>query len=213
MLLQEVAGVEEGASHEPRDPEDGLAAQLEALADEAWPYYAYGKNSIFAGGFHGNAILSKYPIQNWGNIDITIPPLHTRGCLHAEVVAPDHGVAFHLLSVHLGLWQTERRLQLSKLADYLSSHLAEQSSVLLAGDFNDWRENASKKLGARLGLDEAFLESNGKYARTFPSRWPMLALDRMYFRGMHVKRAIRITGAPWNQLSDHLPLLAEFQID
>src|SRR5439155_6325436 len=60
VLLQEVAGVTR--SSVPAKGGRITSFQLEAFADEIWPYYAYGRNAIFAGGFHGNAILSKYPI-------------------------------------------------------------------------------------------------------------------------------------------------------
>src|SRR5688572_14315277 len=39
-----------------------MADQFEFLADEVWDHYAYGKNAIYPGGDHGNAILSHYPI-------------------------------------------------------------------------------------------------------------------------------------------------------
>lgn len=210
LFLQEVAGTNLLAHHEMPDAQDLLASQLEALADEAWPYYAYGKNSIFSGGFHGNAILSKYPILHWGNLDMTIPPLHNRGCLHAEVELPGLKHPVHFLAVHLGLWQTERRLQIKRLSDYIRRKVPSHSPLLLAGDFNDWREIASKSLSRKLGLHEAFMTFSGRHARTFPAKYPVLSLDRIYFRDFQVKHAVRLSGRPWERLSDHLPLTAEF---
>ena len=43
--------------------------QFEFLADEVWHHHAYAKNAIYKSGHHGNAILSKYPIVEWENID------------------------------------------------------------------------------------------------------------------------------------------------
>src|SRR4051812_17705775 len=70
VLLQEVAGIQGAGSAREKAAAaksgGGLSSfQLEALADEIWPYYAYGRNAVFSGGFHGNAILSKYPIVRW----------------------------------------------------------------------------------------------------------------------------------------------------
>src|SRR4051794_13884797 len=56
VLLQEVAGVEGPRKKAERQADYVTPFQLEALADEIWPYSAYGRNSVFAGGFHGNAI-------------------------------------------------------------------------------------------------------------------------------------------------------------
>ena len=43
-------------------------------------------------------------------------------------------------------------------------------------------------------------------ARTFPSIFPVLRLDRIYVRGFSVIEASVQRGAPWSLLSDHLAL-------
>lgn len=48
--------------------------------------------------------------------------------------------------------------------------------------------------------------------RTFPSAFPWFRLDRIYQRGFAVRRARVLHGAPWKQLSDHAPLLAELEL-
>ncbi|MDZ4084170.1 MAG: endonuclease/exonuclease/phosphatase family protein, partial [Bdellovibrionales bacterium] len=53
--------------------------QLEFLADEIWPHFAYGKNAVYQNGHHGNAILSKFPIQTFENIDISNNRFERRG--------------------------------------------------------------------------------------------------------------------------------------
>jgi len=40
---------------------DGAHPQHEFLAHESWLHHAYGKNSVYDSGHHGNAILSRYP--------------------------------------------------------------------------------------------------------------------------------------------------------
>jgi endonuclease/exonuclease/phosphatase family metal-dependent hydrolase len=209
LLLQEVAGHHHHASHEIVDHSDPLASQLEALADEAWPFHAYGKNSLFSGGFHGNAILSRYPIVNWNNVDITVAPLQPRGCLHAELEMPGTKQRLHALAVHLGLLQAERRIQVKRLSQYLQTQVDPSEPILMAGDFNDWRELISKRF-AKIHLSEAFKQRIGRHARTFPSRYPVLCLDRIYFRGVELKGSSRLSGQPWTRLSDHLPLVGEF---
>ena len=210
VLLQEVAGTTSlEVSGENSEP--GVTAfQLEGLADELWPYYAYQKNSIFSGGFHGNAILSRYPIKSWKHIDLTVSPLDKRGLLHGEILIPETNVSFHVLATHLGLLQFERRKQLTQVCQFIINELPKDSACLLGGDFNDWRQVVTKRLSHRVGLKEAFFEMHAKHALTFPSRFPVLRLDRIYFRGLDVKTAKVLRGRPWRLLSDHLPLLAEF---
>ena len=210
VLLQEVAGTTH-TEIAPGDDEPGVTAfQLEGLADELWPYYAYQKNSIFSGGFHGNAILSRFPIVKWNNIDITVSPLDKRGLLHGEVSLPDRGISVHVMAIHLGLLQFERRRQLKQVCEYIQGNLLPESVCLLGGDFNDWRQIVSRRLSKRVGMQEAFRAQDARHARTFPSRFPVLRLDRIYFRGVELKTARCLRGKPWQFLSDHLPLMADF---
>ena len=62
VFLQEVAG---DARH------DIDVSQFEYLADSVWHHYAYGKNAVYDNRHHGNAILSKAPIVEWKNINIS----------------------------------------------------------------------------------------------------------------------------------------------
>jgi endonuclease/exonuclease/phosphatase family metal-dependent hydrolase len=49
--------------------------------------------------------------------------------------------------------------------------------------------------------------------KTFPAKFPMLRLDRIYQRGFSVKRAHVLRGRPWSILSDHSPILAELELE
>src|SRR4051812_49103388 len=46
--------------------------QFEFLADEVWPHHAYGRNAIADSRHYGNAILSRFPIVEYENINITV---------------------------------------------------------------------------------------------------------------------------------------------
>lgn len=50
-------------------------------------------------------------------------------------------------------------------------------------------------------------------ARTFPSGFPLLRLDRMYVRGFRIASAQVLSGPTWRKLSDHAPILAELVFD
>ncbi len=203
VLLQEVAGNEKGGRTE---------TQLEGLADSLWPYHAYQKNAVFAGGFHGNAILSRHPIKKWKHYDLTVKPLDRRGMLHAEIFVEESGISVDIMAIHLGLLQFERRRQLTHVCNYIEKRLPLVANCVLGGDFNDWRQLVSKRLAKKVGLQEAHLSHNAKHGRTFPARFPVLKLDRIYYRGLQIRQARVLKGQPWMFLSDHLPLLAEFEL-
>ena len=44
----------------------------------------YGKNAMYPHGHHGNAILSRLPIRQFANHDISDHALEKRGLLHAD---------------------------------------------------------------------------------------------------------------------------------
>ncbi|NOQ90769.1 MAG: EEP domain-containing protein, partial [Gammaproteobacteria bacterium] len=54
--------------------------------------------------------------------------------------------------------------------------------------------------------------TRGSYARTFPAVFPVLSMDRIYYRGLDVVHCQRLHDQPWDRLSDHTPLLAEFKL-
>ncbi|MCG6939256.1 MAG: endonuclease/exonuclease/phosphatase family protein [Gammaproteobacteria bacterium] len=186
--------------------------QFEFLADEVWPHHAYGKNAIYKSGHHGNAILSKYPFISWENIDVSIMKTASRSLLHGTIQAPGIEQKIHIICVHLGLFHRERERQLKTLVTRINSHVPGDEPLIIAGDFNDWRSRAERYLHQDLGVNEAFKTSHGSYALTFPAMLPVLSMDRIYFRGLEVIDCRRLHGKPWNRLSDHTPLLADFRL-
>lgn len=198
LLLQEV-GSELGLGREADEA-------WEALADSAWPHSAYGRNAVFGDRHHGNAIASRLPFARWENVDLSFGGREKRSLLHAETAT-----GLHFVSVHLGLVAKERRYQLAALAEHLATRVPQYAPLVVAGDFNDWTCRATPVLWRVLGLEEAHRKATGAHGRTFPSRFPVLPLDRVYFRGARLRGATRLRGAPWKRFSDHLPLLVELE--
>jgi endonuclease/exonuclease/phosphatase family metal-dependent hydrolase len=208
VFLQEVLGQHD--DHAERIGEEWPeTSQFEFLADEMWPHYAYGKNAVYTSGHHGNAILSKHPFVFWENIDISTNRMERRGLLHGVVEIPGRREPLHAVCVHLGLFESDRRQQITRICQRIESHVPHGDPLILAGDFNDWRQRASSALAGLLEAREAFLDRHGAHARTFPSWLPALRLDRVYFRGLELHDAKCLTGRPWSELSDHVALLAE----
>ena len=212
VFLQEVQG--EHRRHRSRIREWPDASQFEFLADKTWPHTAYGKNAIYQDGHHGNAILSRYPFLAWENVDISSSRLERRGILHGLIRLESKKGSeqrVHLLCVHLSLFEADRRKQLHVLGKRIRELVPLHEALILAGDFNDWRESATPILQQEAGLKEAFFSLHGHHARTFPSFLPALKLDRIYYRGLHCRTARTLNEYPWNGLSDHLGLEIELE--
>lgn len=186
--------------------------QFEYLADQVWPHFAYGKNAVYDRGHHGNAILSKFPIDQWENLDLSTNRFEKRGLLSARVILPDQPKPLHLFCTHLNLLERSRRFQMSQVVDFIKKRVPEGDAAVFGGDFNDWSLAVDQALMGELQFNEVFLSQTGEHALTYPSFWPMLKLDRIYFRGMNVKAAKVVDDPSWVELSDHLSLLAEMEI-
>lgn len=206
VFLQEVQGKHQSWSERhagvwPEQP------QYEFLADEIWQDYAYGRNAVYQQGHHGNALLSKYPIKSWDNWDISLNGIEKRGLLHCQIDA-QNGQTVHAICVHLSLREPHRQIQLQQLCEHVNS-IPSNETVIVAGDFNDWRQKSQGILKHKAGMQEVFTEAHGKPPRTFPALFPMLRLDRIYVRGAETHMPIVLASKPWSKLSDHAPLLAE----
>lgn len=208
VFLQEVQGVNE--RHERRFATWPLAPQHEYLAAGAWQH-AYGRNAAYDHGHHGNAILSRYPIVSFEREDVSDHRFERRGLLHCVVRVPGWRRNLHCVCVHLSLHERGRRRQLDAIGERLEEIAARDLPIVVAGDFNDWRQRASAILGERLGMSEVSLAARGRHARTFPSLLPVLRLDRIYVRGLRVLGSRVHRGAPWAMLSDHLAVSAELR--
>ncbi len=210
LLLQEIHG--ERVISNNRFDDWPNNRQFEFLADQVWPHHAYGKNAIYKSGHHGNAILSKYPFILWDNIDVSFMRSASRSLLHGVIQLPYFEQKIHIICVHLGLFGRERASQLSTLAKRINSHVSSDEPLVIAGDFNDWRGLAERYLHQGLGVKEVFKSTRGSYARTFPAVLPLLSMDRIYYRGLDAVHCQRLHDQPWDRLSDHTPLLAEFKL-
>lgn len=208
VFLQEVQGAH--THHAARHPDYPLIPQHEFIADKRWEHHAYGKNSVYQAGHHGNAILSQMPILQWHNLDISAHRFEQRGLLHSQIVLADGGVV-HCLCAHFGLFAAGRMLQAAQLIGYVQQHIPPTALLIIAGDFNDWRNHLGAVLTAEIEVHEVFQQCDGQPARSFPVGKPLLRLDRIYVRGFEIVQCQVHSGAAWRHISDHAALSAQLR--
>lgn len=207
VLLQEV---DDGV---PRSRELDLARELAGALD--YPYWAIGHNVTLRKGRYGNATLSRHRILSERNIDLTIGLWRRRGCQHTALSLESRGGRRRLevFNLHLGLSAGERERQVALLARSRELRtLPPDVACLVGGDFNDWRSRLAPlftqwlKFRSATGTERPLL--------TYPAFFPGAPLDRVYYRG-----ALRLLSARRCRLrmsrvaSDHLPVVADFEID
>jgi endonuclease/exonuclease/phosphatase family metal-dependent hydrolase len=181
--------------------------QAEFLAPEGYAV-AYRSNAVTRHGEHGNALLSRWPIGDIGHHDVSDHRFEQRGLLHVPVQW--NGVVLHAVVAHFGLIHASRVRQVERLAEFIHAEVPADAPMFVAGDFNDWGERLDALMHAA-GLRRA--RSGATNPRTFPSRVPVFALDRVYVRGLRCTATQVPRGTAWARMSDHLPLLVELTIE
>ena len=234
IFLQEVQGRHDlHARTHDQWPEDGQHDFLAGESHEA----AYGMNAVYDHGHHGNALLSRFPITRVNNYDVSDHAYEQRGILHAVVSI--NGTEVHCFVIHLGLFAVSRRRQIAKLVMQIKRDLPDNAPLIIAGDFNDWTQRLSRVMYQELAVSEVFDQRVSKasklastafgrrsnfilskvqwprwqsHAKTFPAALPWLSLDRVYQRGFQIHEALVLRGAPWDTLSDHVPIVASLSL-
>jgi len=175
--------------------------------------WRFGENRTLHGGPYGNMTLSRLPIKFSRNYDISWRNRERRGCLRTDVlVSPD--VVLHIFNVHLGTSFFERRHQSRKL---LSSEVLSRQDYrgprIVVGDFNEWTRGLVTRSMAD-AFESIDFRKFKRYGRTYPGILPLLHLDHFYYDKQLSLRNFQLHRSRTALIaSDHLPQVAEFEIE
>lgn len=176
----------------------GMPDVLAMLQEATGLVGAEGPTFSVAGRRYGNAVLSRYPIMATRAINISFGSREPRGALDTDIYC--HGHPLRVIATHLGLRPAERRAQIRNLLEVFDT---EEMPVILLGDVNEWFV-----WGRPLRWLVSHFQSVPAPA-TFPSRWPVFALDRIWIRPRHRLVHVEAHATPLARVaSDHLPLVA-----
>jgi endonuclease/exonuclease/phosphatase family metal-dependent hydrolase len=166
---------------------------------------ALGMHGAYAPAFDrggeefGNALLTRWPILEQHAHDVSLHGYRRRVVLEALVTV--EGATLQLMSLHLGVSPRERALQAKQLFELCSATRADFH--LLLGDFNEWSRFSAVSRRLRAHFDVT------RQLATFPSRAPVVGLDRVWMHPRGRVREARVEVSPAARLtSDHLPLVA-----
>lgn len=172
---------------------------LETLKNPAMNVVA-GKPHLWHDRHVGNALLTRRKVLEVRHHDFGLPRCEPRTALDVDLEVA--GEKVRVIVTHLGLSPAERRYQVKKLLSLIRKTPLHDRVVVL-GDINEWLP-----LGRPLRWMHALL-GRSPAERSFPSRWPLFALDRVWVRPRH---ALLAFGAHRSELasraSDHLPVKA-----
>jgi endonuclease/exonuclease/phosphatase family metal-dependent hydrolase len=157
-----------------------------------------GATLLRRNGHYGNAILSRLPVRQIRRIDLSFPHREPRGAI--DLIAETSGGPLRAVGTHLGLFPGERRKQMSRLLALMAGGT---NPALLFGDLNEW---------FLWGRPLRWLRRHFGHVpdiATYPARYPVFALDRIWVKPRSLLREIRVHATPLaRETSDHLPLRA-----
>ena len=191
---------------------DARFGEREGLLDLDYLHLMGNYRSIFSPdrnsrshGWHGNVVLYRNSIVNHVH-QLKLPGLEPRGALIV-----DFGIgksSFRLLAVHLGLLKRSRRKQVEAIIEAADPH--PQRHVIVVGDMNEWRLERRSALEL---FKSHFVEISANLP-SYPSRYPVFPLDRLFVsRGLSVE-SLRVVDTPLTRIaSDHLPVNATISIE
>ncbi len=163
---------------------------------------------------YGNAILSRYQLTFRRAIELPgRPPFFCRENRAAiEVNIETNLGKVHIINTHLGLGWRERlvQTQLFTSAEWRAA-IAGDTPLILLGDFNSLRGSRPyRTLNRHLRDVRELVRATGPI-RTFPTRFPVLAVDHIFVNRAVEPVSVTVHRSPLARIaSDHFPLMSEF---
>jgi endonuclease/exonuclease/phosphatase family metal-dependent hydrolase len=194
VALQEVLRPVDGRRRDP----------LPAIVEECGYHLAFVCSRRHRHGELGNAILSRWPFKGVLTLDLNFSRFERRSAIAAELECAAGMVA--MVATHLALVDRTRTKQVHAIL----GHPQLQGPVVLFGDMNAWRSCRATRQLDRV-LDER--HHNRAWPATFPATSPLLALDRIYARGVRVIDVRTHQSAAARRGSDHLPVVASIEVE
>jgi endonuclease/exonuclease/phosphatase family metal-dependent hydrolase len=139
--------------------------------------------------------------------------LEPRGALLAEVVIG--GRRLQVLNTHLGLVPHEQRAQAVALAgpEWIGG-AHRRDPLIVLGDFNATPRYSAYRTLTGVLADARRSGGAQRASPTFPSRFPVLAIDHVFVSPGIAVHAVRAVSAPLARAaSDHLPLIVDFSLE
>ena len=150
-------------------------------------------------GHYGNVLLTSCKVLAVHKLDLSYLAREPRGAIDADIEIGSETV--RVIVTHLGLLPAERRFQVRKLLSALSEQRTR--TVILLSDFNEWLPTGRSLRWIHTHLGKTAL------VRTFPSKFPVFALDRIWVSPPASLVELCCMRTPLSRIaSDHLPLKA-----
>lgn len=156
--------------------------------------------SPYSHGWYGNALFLRQG-RIHDTLQITLPGIEARGAVIVELEM--NAGLIRIIAAHFGLLRHSRNQQVKMLLTLLQKRSL--MPTLLIGDLNEWRTGK----GSSLNYFSPYFDTTCETVPSFPSRFPFLALDRIFYFPHQLVKKIKNHHSPLARIaSDHLPIKA-----
>jgi len=172
--------------------------RLDYIAGRVGMHCIPGITLVRHDGPFGNALLTTRKILDVRQLALGYGRREPRSALDVDLDVC--GQKLRVIVTHLGLFAAERRWQVRKLLEMVRDT---QERLVVLGDINEWFPFSRPVRWFNRLLGHSVVE------RSFPSRWPLFALDRVWVRPRPALLALKAhRSALAAAASDHLPVKA-----
>src|SRR5262249_2437291 len=148
----------------------------------------------------GNVVMTRGTVDGVTRIDLSVPEREPRGCLRVDLRVARQRLT--VVAVHLGLDRGERSRQVAQLLAARGPVDPCGGPLVVGGDFNDWPPGLTRRALHRGFVDAALRRFNLR--GTFPARFPLFRLDRLYSRRGLAVEGYEVLRTPLTPIaSDH----------
>lgn len=155
-------------------------------------------------GWYGNALFfRKGDVYNVHQIQL--PSIEGRGALIVELKL--HSGRSRIIATHFSLLHRSRTQQAAAILSFLRER--PDIPTIMVGDFNEWRIGKNSSLRIFMPFFDIVMDTKP----SFPSRFPIFALDRIFSYPHELINSIEIHDSPLSRAaSDHLPIKAHINL-
>lgn len=202
----DLVGLQEVDRGTERTQRRDFPAELAALTGMTC---VFSNNYAYQGGEYGNAILTRFPVKRRSNLHYQmLRPGEQRGLL--QVVLDVHGHEVVFLNTHIDYRpdDAERQLNAGEIEKIATAYAGKPT--ILVGDFNDTPGSRTITRVGQTFEDTWQLIGQGE-GWTIPAAEPRKRIDYIWISKDHSLKPVR-AWVPRTEASDHLPVVAEFEL-
>lgn len=183
-----------------------LTAELAALTGMTG---VFSNNFHYQGGEYGNAVLTRFPVKHWSNRHYQmLRPNEQRGIL--QVVLDVHGHELVFMNTHIDSRadDAERWLNVGEIEALEKQYRGHP--MILCGDFNDV---PTSRIYRRMSetFHDTWTQAGQGDGFGFPANKPTKRIDYLWISKDEALVPLKVWIPP-SEASDHLPVVAEFEL-